>query len=190
MRLFFIRHGQAEHNRFLIINESNQRVSNLTEQGRGEAAESAKKLKQKGIKVDAIYCSPLTRCRQTAKIVKQELGEPKLKTKIDKRLAELKTGFNNQFALIWLVRLFLSRNKLTKKFKGGQSIVESFKLVEDFWQEIHAEHLGQNVLIIAHLNTFQMLCHFLYDQKLRPPWHQQFLLSTGELFEFKPRIKK
>ena len=189
MRLFFIRHGQAEHNRFLIINETDQRVSNLTSQGREEALDSARDIK-KEVSLDIIYCSPLTRCRQTAEIVKAEQGNPKLKIKIDKRLAEFKTGFNNQFALIWLVRLFLSKNKLTKKFKGGQSIAESLKLVEDFWQEIHAEHLEQNVLIVAHLNTFQMFCHFLYDKQLKPPWRQQFFLNTGEFHEFKPKSRK
>ena len=189
MRLFFIRHGQAEHNRFFIINESNQRISNLTTQGKGEALESARLLK-KEVKLGIIYCSPLTRCRQTAEIIKGEQQNPKLKIKIDNRLAELKTGFNNQFALTWLVRLFLSKDKLTKKFKGGQSIADSLEAISDFWQEIHAEHSQQNVLIVAHLNTFQMLCHFLYDKELKPPWHQQFLLSTGEVHEFKARKHK
>ncbi len=188
MRLFFMRHGQAEHNRFFLINESNQRISNLTPQGREEVSKNAQELKEE-INLDIIYCSPLKRCRQTAKIVKKEQNNPQLKIKIDKRLSEFKTGFNNRFALIWLIRLFLSRNKLSKKFKGGQSIVEAAQMIDEFWQEIYAEHLQKNVLIVAHLHTFQMLCHYLYDQDLKPPWKQRVYL-TGEVHEFKPKTRK
>ena len=189
MRLFFMRHGQAEHNLVFLINESNQQISNLTPQGREETLKNAEEFKKK-IDLDMIYCSPLKRCRQTAKIVKKQQKNPKLQIKIDKRLSEFKTGFNNRFAFIWLTRLFLSKNKLTKKFKGGQSIVESAQMIDDFWQEIHAEHLQKNVLIVAHLITFQMFCHYLYSQDLKPPWRQKFFLGTSEVHEFKPKTRK
>ena len=189
MHLFFIRHGQADHNRRLRTNESNRRVSNLTDQGREEVLESARELKKR-IKFDVIYCSPLQRCQQTAEIIQAEQDNLKLKIKTNKRLSEFKTGFDNRLALIWFVRLFLAKNKLTKKFKGGQSIVEAAKDIEAFWQEIHAEHLEENVLIVAHLITFQMFCHLLYNSDLKVPWRQTFYLDTGSWHEFKPRSRK
>ena len=184
-----MRHGQADHNRRLLINESNQRVSNLTDQGREEVLQNARELKKK-VDLDIIYCSPLKRCRQTAKIVKQVQKNPKLKIKTDKRLSEFKTGFNNRFALIWFIHLFLSKNKLSKKFKGGQSILEAAHSIVTFWDEIHAEHAQENVLIVAHLHTFQMLCHHLYDHDLKVPWRQSIYLPTGDLHEFKAGQRK
>lgn len=189
MRLFFIRHGQADHNRLMLMNETNQHVSNLTTQGQEEASRSAQELKQE-VNLDIIYCSPLMRCRQTAQIVKKEQKNPNLKIIIDERLSEFKTGFNNRSAFIWFIRLILSKNKLKKKFKGGQSIVEAAKTIENFWQEIHAEHLDENVLIVAHLHTFQMFSHYLYHKDLKLPWRQTVYLATAEVHEFKPESSK
>ena len=189
MRLFFIRHGQAEHNRWLLTNESNRHVSNLTEQGRQEALESARELKEK-VKFNIIYCSPLKRCRQTAAIIRAEQGKPRPAIKVNKRLSEFKTGFDNRLAFIWFFHLLLSKNKLTKKFKGGQSITEAAADVEKFWQEIYAEHLDGNVLIVAHLITFQMLCHLFYNTDLQVPWRPSFHLDTGSWHEFVPKSRK
>ena len=132
----------------------------------------------------------MQRCRQTAKIVRRQQANRRLKIKTDRRLSEFKTGFDNRLALIWFAHLFLSRNKLTKKFKGGQSITEAAAGIEAFWQDIHAEHLQQNVLIVAHLITYQMFCHLLYNAELKVPWKQTFYLPTGGWHEFQPKTRK
>ena len=188
MRLFFLRHGQADHNRLFLTNESNRRVSNLTAQGRQEVLESADEFKD--IPFNIIYSSPLQRCQQTAGIIKEHQANRNLQIKIDKRLSEFKTGFDNRLALIWFIRLFLARNKLTKKFKGGQSITELAAGIEAFWQDIHAEHLQQNALIVAHLITYQMFCHLLYNADLKVPWRQTFYLPTAGWHEFQPKSRK
>ena len=188
MRLFFIRHGQAEHNLKFKINESNQNASNLTTQGVKEVQESAVQLK-KLVKLDIIYCSPLVRCRQTAKLVNQAYNN-KIPIKINKQLSELKTGFHNRSMLIWSISLFLSRKRLTKKFKKGQSIAEAATEAGNFYDYLQDKHLGENVLIVAHWHNFQMLCHHLYDKTLTVPWHQDMHLATGELHEFRSKSSK
>ena len=189
MRLFFMRHGQAEHNRLFIINESNQHISNLTAQGRQEVAESTMALQKKIKKVDILYCSPLVRCQQTAKII-NDIYDGKIPIKTDKRLSEFKTGFNNEPAFIWSLRLFVSRNRLSKKFKNGQSIVEAAKTAKSFCRMVQKEHPQENVLIVAHLHTFQMICHYLYDRKLTVPWRKLLYLETAGVHEFKPNNQK
>ena len=189
MRLFFMRHGQAQHNLHYVLNESNQKISRLTKQGEEEVRESAQELKEEA-DLHLIYCSPLKRCRQTAKMVKEEQRNPKLKIKIDTCLSEFKTGFNNRFAFIWFIRLLFTKNKLAKKFNDGQSIAEAAQEIENFWEKIHAEHLDENILIVAHLHTYQMLCHHLYNKQLKVPWRQKVYIATGDFHEFKPKIRK
>ena len=65
-----MRHGTSDHNKFFIINESDLKPSNLTSKGKQEVEKSAKALKEI-VNLDKIYCSPLMRCRQTAKIVQR-----------------------------------------------------------------------------------------------------------------------
>ena len=185
MRLFFMRHGQAEHNRLFIINETNQHLSNLTEQGFKEVEKSAAQLRQQLAKIDIIYCSPLVRCQQTAKIINEHYAV-KIPIKIDKRLAEFKTGFNNEWAFIWSIRLFLSRNRLSKKFKEGQSILEAALIAKKFCQMLEKKHPQETVLIVAHLHTFQMICAYLYNRALTVPWRKMIYLETAGFHEFKP----
>ena len=192
MRLFFIRHGQADHNRRLLTNESNRHISNLTEQGQGGSFGERPASSEEKAKFDIIYCSPLERCRQTAAIVQAEhRGKPRPTIKINKHLSEFKTGFDNRLALIWFFHLLLSKNKLTKKFKGGQSITEAAADVEKFWQEIHAEHLDGNVLIVAHLNYLpNALPSALQYRSYGYPGDPHFHLDTGSWHEFLPKSRK
>lgn len=184
-----MRHGQAEHNRLFILNESNQRISNLTKQGQEEVEKTALDLSERVKKIDVIYCSPLIRCQQTTKIINEAYGG-KIPIKIDKRLSEFKTGLNNTLAIFWSIKLFFSRNRLNKKFKDGQSITEAARLTRQFCQMLQRKHPGDTVLIVAHLYTFQMMCHYLYDRPLTAPWQKMIYLETGGIHEFQPHNNK
>ncbi len=72
MRLFIVRHGDAEHIQRQII--AGWKNVNLTELGQKQALELANKLKNKNI--DYIFSSDLARTQQTANIIAQELKVP------------------------------------------------------------------------------------------------------------------
>ena len=189
MRLFFIRHGQSEHNRRARLNETNQYVSNLTDQGRKETQKAAKKLAK--LQFDIIYVSPLERCRQTADIINSLQAKPR-KVVVDDRLSEFKTGFNNRSAITWSIKIMFSRNRLHKKFKDGQSLMESATIIKGFWDEILTKHPQQNVLIVAHLFTFQIFYHYAYNRNLTIPWfwRQRIYIAPSEIHEFKSQRYK
>ena len=181
-----MRHGQADHNINFRLNESNQVTSNLTKQGRKEVLTNAKTLKGKFKTINIIYCSSILRCQQTAEVVAKHFNSKTTTIKTDHRLNELKTGFDNKMPIIWIIRLFFSRNRLHKKFKSGQSIAEVSNGVQSFYKEIKKKHPSDNVLIISHLYNFQMFCHHLYKKKLQLPWRPNTMyLNTGQWHEFK-----
>lgn len=185
MTLIFMRHGQADHNINFRLNESDHIASNLTDNGKREVLKNAKALKETIKAIDVIYCSSILRCRQTAKIV-EKYFDAKIPIKTDKRLNELRTGFDNRMPLVWLIRLFFSRNRLNKKFKAGQSITEVSNGIGEFYQEIIKKHPNGNILIISHLYIFQIFCHHLYHKKLLLPWRPNTMrLKTAQWHLFR-----
>ena len=186
-----MRHGQAEHNKAWLLNETNQKVSNLTPQGREEVKENAQKLAD-STDIDIIYCSPLIRCQQTAQIMKEVYHQSNLKIETKTCLAEFKTGYNNRSPLLWSLKLLFSQNRLNKKFHNGQSLAESKQALEKFLDQITAQHPQEKVLIVAHLITFQMLYRIFYNQDLKIswPWRQRIYIGSGEIQEFLPPKSK
>lgn len=184
MKLHFVRHGNAQHNVYLKLNESNNRISRLTAQGKREVLKTAKDLQRMGVRFDIIYCSPLVRCRQTAEIINEAFNN-QIPIKIEPRLSEFKTGFDNKSVFIWTMKLFLSKNRLTKKFGNGQSIAEVIEDIKEFYDELKTKTNHDNVLLVSHLFQFQLLCHIYYGYKLKMPWSQNIHLGTGEIYKFK-----
>jgi len=68
------RHGQDEDNKAKILN--GRRDQPLTELGRKQGRELANGILAQGLTYDAVYCSPLSRAHETAKIVCDALGLP------------------------------------------------------------------------------------------------------------------
>lgn len=71
-QVILLRHGQSSYNA-LGLYQGNSDHSNLTAIGRQQAQETAEFLRN--IKIDAIYCSPLERAQETAKIVSEALSK-------------------------------------------------------------------------------------------------------------------
>jgi phosphohistidine phosphatase len=69
MFLIIMRHGDA------LPRAATDFERVLSEHGEQEAAVAAKEIGSRDFAVDAIYCSPLVRARQTANIVRQHLPE-------------------------------------------------------------------------------------------------------------------
>jgi len=72
MIIYLARHGQDEDNAAGLLN--GRRDTNLTAVGLAQANLLAQTIKELGIEIDQIYCSPLKRAHQTAKVVADTLG--------------------------------------------------------------------------------------------------------------------
>ena len=85
MEIVFVRHGESEWN--ATSRMQGQLESDLTERGREQTEINARVLASLGI--EALYCSPLARARQSAAIINRELDLP---IRYDARLKEWDCG--------------------------------------------------------------------------------------------------
>lgn len=74
LEIYIARHGQNEDNVHNILN--GHRDLPLTDLGRNQAKELAEAIKAVGLTFDAVYCSPLSRAKETAEIVAGIVGLP------------------------------------------------------------------------------------------------------------------
>ena len=87
MRIFFVRHGQSESNLKKVM--AGHKDVLLTDKGREQALETAKKLKDYDI--DIMFVSPLKRARETAEII-NSIRKNKIPMIIKEELTEVNYG--------------------------------------------------------------------------------------------------
>jgi broad specificity phosphatase PhoE len=71
IELYFVRHGESEDNARRIWARFD---APLTELGRKQAREAARKLRDQGVRFDLVVVSPMPRALQTAHIIAGEIG--------------------------------------------------------------------------------------------------------------------
>ena len=81
-----LRHGESEGN-LIPIYQGKVPGTNLTQSGRKQAKEIAKHFKNE--KIRTVYCSPLSRTKQTAEMLAKQLGA---EVRVDERLREVSFG--------------------------------------------------------------------------------------------------
>ena len=122
-KYFIMRHGEAIDNAKHILDPKGDPNNHLTEKGKKEAIVTAKKVKG----IDLIFSSPFIRTRETAEIVKHELGLQSVV--IDERLHE----FNED---------------------DQQGV---YRRMGEFIYEVEKKYSGKNILIISHGNPLWVL---------------------------------
>lgn len=174
MKIYAVRHGQAQHNRQFKLNDDPASSSNLTAKGRAQAQAVAERLKD--VAIEQIYTSQLPRAIQTADIINAHRG---VKQVADARLNEIKSGFHGRSVGVWVAKRLLSREDLQRRHHAGESLAEAKSRVGSFLQELKASGQG-SVLVVAHQHTLQALDALIngtdYKKALhRPIGHTQVL---------------
>lgn len=143
MGIYFVRHGQTDWNVMGKLQGSSDIELNQT--GREQAVITREHLKT--IHMDAIYCSPLKRAKETAEIINELWHLP---IQFDDRLKERNFGSMEgclrkdvPFDNIW-------SSTEEVNFQEGESAVDFFKRVEQFLSEIVPMAKDKNLLIVAH----------------------------------------
>lgn len=155
MRVFFVRHGQAYSNVERIVNDRQSRIVHLTSIGKNQAEEAALKLKNK--KLDKIFSSPFTRTKETAMIINKY---HKLKIKIDSRIKEWDTGFDNK--PYDDLNKFLQKDRLNAKVKGHESHKDVKKRVGEFISYLKKQNYS-SVLIVTHEEIVRILYSYFNE---------------------------
>ena len=121
----------------------------MTDLGRKNVAISARKLSRK--KIDLIFASPLFRTQETAEIVRETLGLPKNKLITEERIREIQTGVYNGRPVQEYRDFFSSiEEKMVKRPKDGENILDMKKRIAEFFYEIDAKYTNKNILIVTH----------------------------------------
>lgn len=89
--IYFIRHGQCEANLNDVF-AGQRNDSPLTEKGRAEARAAGEHVKELGLTIDRMICSPMSRTKDTAMIVAEVIGFDPAKFEFDRRIIEYDMG--------------------------------------------------------------------------------------------------
>ena len=171
LRLYIARHGETDWNLEHRLQGWTDRP--LNETGRRQAVELADALK--GIHLDAIYSSTLSRSRDTARTV---AGNTMTVKSLD-GLRERNYGHyqgGSDTAPEYLRRL----NDWTDRLDDGESLNQLLARSRDSLVQIRREHPTGNVLIVAHRITNQMLLRALLD--LTPEQTVKIVQDNDEVY--------
>lgn len=159
-KLIFVRHGEADGNVQKIFH--GQYDSNLTENGRRQAARTADYLEN--VKIDVLYASDLKRTMETAGYIARKKH---LDIHQDKRLREIFGGQweNVPWALLPEQFPAVYENWLSYPHRlvmpEGESMVDFQKRLAEAVEDIAARHCGENICIVTHGTALKaLLCKF------------------------------
>lgn len=152
MVLYVVRHGQTEWN----LEHRVQGVSDipLTEIGINEAKELANLVKD--LSIDVVISSPLTRARDTAKI----LIDNRLPINIDDRIKERDWGMNEGMNINDVDGIDCWDVILNTNVQGIERVQDFMKRVSEFIEDIKVRYKDKNVLVVAHSAVLRVI-HYL-----------------------------
>jgi broad specificity phosphatase PhoE len=154
LRLYIARHGETDWN--LQHRLQGWTDIPLDETGRKQAVALAESLK--GVHIDAIYSSTLSRSRETAQTV---AGKTMTVKSLD-GLRERNYGHfqgSSDTGAEYTKRM----NAWDDRFDDGESLNQLLARTRDSVAQIRREHPAGNVLIVAHRITNQMILRALLD---------------------------
>ncbi|MFZ8998491.1 MAG: MSMEG_4193 family putative phosphomutase [Ilumatobacteraceae bacterium] len=127
----------------------------LADSGREQAARAAERLAELR-RVDALYCSPLERTRETAAPIGTALG---LRPKVDRGLLECDFGEWTGAELKDLFRLpewrTVQRAPSTFRFPGGESFTEMQVRMVSTLDRLRVAHPGGTVVCVGHADPIK-----------------------------------
>ena len=148
-KYFGMRHGYGQHmDNGGVVSSFDHDSYHLTEEGKAEVAKSAHMLHEN--KITKIFCSPLIRTKETAKIVAEHLKIDPNEIIIDNRLREYDFGELDGHPFQEYVDYRDKNLDSYEKEIGGTSMLEVKKRFGDFLYDIESEYQNENILIVTH----------------------------------------
>ncbi len=144
--IYFVRHGQTDYNLNKIY--AGQQDIPLNQNGIEQAKQTALDLQK--IKFDVCFCSPLIRAKQTCyEILKHHNN---LSPIFDDRLKERYYGKleNQPVGSIKFNRWKVGADEEQTKNLNIEMIIDVYKRVSNFFDEILNKYKDKNILVVAH----------------------------------------
>lgn len=181
---YILRHGEAVSNIKGFVSSWPEKIDNpLTEIG----VEQAKKVTQMILleNIDLIFSSDVSRAKQTAEIIAEQLGK---KVEFDKRLREIDFGTFNSKPIADFIGHFDSQEKRIKeKVPHGESYEDILKRVKSFIEDVEKIYDNKKILIVSHQAPLFILEGMLLGYSLEESvefFTDEKLLSNCEFKKF------
>lgn len=148
-KYLLMRHGGSEGNKSELVSYKNEANDHLTEEGKKGVKAAAQKLKG----IDLIVVSPFARTRETAEIVRAELGLANSAVVVDERLREVNAGdFDGKPWQAYHDFMYGERGEkwFEKPIPGGESLRDVGRRVGACLYELEEKYKGKNILIVTH----------------------------------------
>ena len=152
---YVMRHGEAENNTLEVLDASLDSRLHLTEKGRQQALESAAGFK--GTTIDLIVTSPILRTKETADILRQQLGLKPEQIVIDEGVREYSPGIFEGKSLAELVKACGGQDRYIWRPEGGEDYEDVKKRMGDFLYKVDTKYEGKNILIVSHETPLMLL---------------------------------
>lgn len=185
-KIYFTRHGETDFNvKGLVCGASE---CDLTQNGIEQAREAGQKLKEQGIKFDAIYYSPKRRARDTALIIAEELKvkaiEEPLITERDCGCFEVRDRHTPEFKASQK-RIIMSNDGKdgTGKIRHGETMLKVTQRIYNFLDKLTAnENKDKNFLIVGHNGIARNVRSYFVDMENEE--FTDFKMKNCEVMEF------
>lgn len=152
---YLVRHGEAENNlRFVLNSAGAKKEYPLTEKGREQAKEAAKKLH--AVEADELFSSPILRAKQTAEIISGVTGLPIV---FDNRLWEAGMGvFNDQSQKTLLKKYPRPEMRLAPDPQDQmESFLNVYSRLETFLDELKEKYSGKKIILVSHGDPLEQM---------------------------------
>ncbi len=179
--IYLIRHGQDDE-RF-IGGWSN---AHLTPQGVKESVNARNFIVNKGLVINNILSSDITRAKETARIINTKLNVPLEITRI---LNEQNKGVLNGISLEMAEEEyseFINTKDIYKRFPEGESLSDFYNRMLYYFNDILKE---DNSLIVTHRGVINMFYYILTHTKLDYD-KDKFNVTHGSIHEYDPKLRK
>lgn len=172
--LYMIRHGQTAKNKEMLLQGRSDLA--LNETGILQAQEAARRFRERGIRFDVVYCSPLRRARETADLLLEGTAGDGEKPPVitDERLLEIDYGPYEGLGLRSLPPAVLTffedfiNNPAPEGMEPLSSVVER---AGAFLEEIREEAAEKNVLLSIHAIIMKGALEYLTPDSRGSYWY-------------------
>lgn len=154
--ILVVRHGQDADNARRVLN--GRRQGRLTALGREQALQAARSLH--GRRISAIYASPLRRTRQTASIVRTELGlgNVQLEPRLMERDFGVLTGKSvDQIPVLARRTLQVGDVNYFLSAEGAETFPQTYRRARGLLRELSERHAGETIAVVTHGDLGKML---------------------------------
>lgn len=151
--VLLVRHGQTGTTGQVLPGRA--RGLHLADKGTRQAARAAERIAELK-RVDAVYCSPLERARETAAPIGKTLG---CRPRIDRGLLECDFGEWTGAELKQLMKLpewqTVQRAPSTFRFPGGESFTEMQVRIVSTLDRLRSAHPGGTIVCVSHADPIK-----------------------------------